>query len=160
MLSFIVAIDEKGAIGYRNQLPWHMPADLQHFKKHTVGKPILMGRKTFESIGRPLPQRDNIIVTHDKNFQAVGCHVFHSLDAALEAFKEKAEIMIIGGAGIFSQLLPQADRLYLTRIHHTFVADTFLPEIDFSQWQEVEREPHAADERNPYAYTFITLERV
>jgi dihydrofolate reductase len=158
-LSFIVAIDEDNAIGYQNQLPWHMPADLQHFKKLTIGKVILMGRKTYVSIGKPLPQRENVIISHDPDFQASGCRVFDSLENALRVYQDQTEVMVIGGAGIFAQLLPQAERIYLTRIRHRFTADIFFPKLDLSQWQESDVECHQADEKNPYDYMFVTLNK-
>ena len=160
IISCIVAIDAAGAIGYQNQLPWHMPADLKHFKEITYGKPIVMGRKTYESIGKPLPHRENIIITRDKDFTALGCHVYSSIDSALADYAHSPEIMIIGGATIFAELLPKADRLYLTEIDHHFTADTFLPRINYEQWRVIQKTSHTADEKNPYNYTFLTFEKI
>lgn len=159
-LTAVVAIDESRVIGLENKLPWNMPADLQHFKKVTLGKPILMGRKTYESIGRPLPKRRNIIITRDKNFVADGCEIFASPDAALSALQDCPEVMLIGGAQLFSQLLPKLTNLELTIIHHKFTGDTYFPEIDFTQWQEITRETHSADAENPYPYTFFSYQKV
>lgn len=156
-LSFIVAMDENKAIGINNDLPWQMPADLQHFKQKTLNKPIVMGRKTYESIGRALPKRRNIIITRDKSFTAQGCEVFHSTDDALTATKDSDEVMVIGGANIFAQMLTLANKLYLTIIHHQFQADTFLEAYQSEDWLLVDAEEHKADEENPYDYTFLTL---
>lgn len=159
-LTAVVALDENRVIGLDNKLPWNMPADLQHFKKITLGKPILMGRKTYESIGRPLPKRRNIIISRDKNFAADGCEIFASPDAALHALQDCPEVMLIGGAQLFSQLLPKLTHLELTTIHHQFMGDTFFPELDFTQWQEITRETHPADAENPYSYTFLSYEKI
>lgn len=161
-LAAIAAMDENRVIGANNQLPWHLPADLQHFKALTTGHPILMGRKTYESIGRPLPNRLNIIMTRDTNYQAAGCEVVHSITAALVVAKEQQakEIFIIGGAEIYQQLMPHTQRIYLTIVHHAFTGDTFFPAIDMSIWQEIQRERHEADTNNLYAYTFITLDKI
>lgn len=157
-LSFIVAIDQNNAIGNNNQLPWNMPADLKHFKQKTLGKPIIMGRKTYESIGRPLPKRRNIIITRDKKYQVDGCEVFNDIASALNAVQDCDEAMVIGGANLFQQLMSRADKLYLTVIEHQFTADTFLAPIDFSQWQQIEKHSHKADAENPYDYTFYTYQ--
>lgn len=159
-ISLIVAIDSNGVIGSDNGLPWHLPADLQHFKRTTMGKPILMGRKTWESLGRPLPGRTNIVITRDSGYQAAGCVVVNSIDAALQAAGEQDEVMVIGGAEFYRQVLPRADTLYLTRIHETFSGDTFFPELNEADWREVERSDQAADEKNPHDYSFIRLDRV
>lgn len=159
-ITFIVAMDNNRGIGYQNQMPWHLPADLQHFKKLTMGKPILMGRKTHASIGRPLPGRTNVVITRDKAYNAPSCEIFTSLDSALAAFKTSAEIMVIGGATLFAQLLPQAERMYITRIDEIFPADVYFPSWDAAAWRIIAQEPHHADERNPYDYTFFTYERL
>ena len=159
-ISIVVAMDTKGVIGLDNGLPWHLPADLQHFKQTTMGKPILMGRKTHESIGRPLPGRTNIVITRDIGYRAEGCVVVNSIDAALEAAGEQDEIMVIGGAEFYRQVLPRTDTIYLTRIHETFSGDTFFPELKDADWQEVERSDHAADDKNLHNYSFIRLDRV
>lgn len=159
-LSLVVAMADNNAIGLNNALPWHLPADLKHFKQLTIGKPILMGRKTFDAIGRPLPERTNIVVTRDTAYEAPGCIVTRTIEAALTAAGEAAEVMVIGGAEFYRQLLPRADRIYLTRVHGVVDGDTFFPEIDSAEWQEVERVDHAADEKNAHDYSFIRLERV
>lgn len=153
-------MDANGVIGRDNELPWHLPADLQHFKKTTMGKPILMGRKTYESIGRPLPGRTNIVITRDSRYQAAGCVVVNSIDAAMEAAGEQDEIMVIGGAEFYRQVLPHTNTIYLTRIHATFDGDTAFPELKDADWREVERSDQAADEKNPHDYSFIRLDRV
>jgi dihydrofolate reductase len=158
-LSFIVAIDQNWAIGLNNQLPWHMPADLQYFKAQTVGKPIIMGRKTFDSIGKPLPKRRNIIITRDKNYTAQGCEIYYSPEAALAAVEDEPEAMVVGGANLFRTMLPNATRLYLTTIHHSFEADTFLDKIELSAWNEVSCDAHKADAVNPFDYTYWVYER-
>jgi dihydrofolate reductase len=159
-ISIIVAMDANGVIGHDNELPWHLPADLQHFKKTTMGKPILMGRKTYESIGRPLPGRTNIVITRDSRYQAAGCVVVNSIDAAMEVAGEQEEIMVIGGAEFYRQVLPHTNTIYLTRIHATFDGDTAFPELKDADWREVERSDQAADEKNPHDYSFIRLDRV
>lgn len=158
-LSCVIAMDENRAIGYQNKLPWHMPADLAHFKAKTINKPIIMGRKTYESIGRPLPKRRNIIITRDKQYQAEGCEVFNSIEHALDAVRDCEEAAIIGGANLFNQVFPRVDTFYLTKIHHQFEADTFLDEFDFSDWQVTENQFNHADADNPYDYSFITYQR-
>lgn len=142
-------------IGINNQLPWHLPADLQHFKRVTSGHAILMGRKTFASIGRPLPNRQNIILTHDYHFTAPGCEVIHDI-AQLAHFKD---VFIIGGSSIYTLLWPQISRLYLTLVHANVAGDAYFPEIDFSHWHEVSREDHVSDKKNAYDYSFLLLER-
>lgn len=155
-IALIAAMDKNRVIGYQNKLPWHLPADLKHFKELTLGKPILMGRKTFESIGKPLPNRQNIVLTNDTEFSAPGCQVIHDLEAVLEL----PELMVIGGAHLFLQLLPNASLLYLTFIDYDFKGDVFFPEFNKDEWQKVAEESHLADEKNPYAYKFITYERI
>jgi dihydrofolate reductase len=159
-VSIVVAMAANRVIGNNNQLPWHLPADLKHFKQTTMGKPILMGRKTWESIGRPLPGRTNIVITRDESYAAPGCLVVHSIEAAMQAAAQQDEVMVIGGAEFYRQVLPRADTIYLTRIHQDFEGDTFFPELDEAEWQEVARVDCDADDRNPYAYSFIRLERV
>lgn len=157
-LSIIAAMSENYVIGKDNQLPWRLSADLQHFKKITWGKPILMGRKTYESIGRPLPGRRNIIITRNPEFQVEGCEITHSLEQALSLVKDSEEVMVIGGAELFAQALPQAKRMYLTLIHHHFEGDCFFPRWDAKQWREVERVEFAADDGFVYGFSFIVLE--
>jgi dihydrofolate reductase len=147
-------------IGHDNRLPWHLPADLRHFKQVTLGKPVLMGRKTHESIGRPLPERTNIVVTRDRSYTAPGCVVAHSVESALKAAEGCAEAMVIGGTEFYRQLLPITDCIYLTLVHAAFEGDAFFPELEESEWREVERTDCAPDEKNPWPYSFIRLERV
>ena len=159
-LSLVVAMAANGVIGRDNRLPWHLPADLKHFKQLTTGKPILMGRKTWESIGRPLPERTNIVITRDTDYTAADCVVVHSVDAALRAAEHHDEVMIIGGSELYRQLLPQVSTIYLTRVHADIEGDAFFPELDYGEWREVERVDCEPDEKNAYPYSFITLERV
>lgn len=159
-ISLIAAMGRDRVIGRDNQLPWHLPADLQHFKRVTMGKPILMGRLTYESIGKPLPGRRNVVITRDTAFAAPGCEVVNSIEAALAAVADVEEVMVIGGASFYHQMLPQADRLYLTFIDADFDGDAWFPQWDAGEWREMEREEHAPDERNPHAYAFVVLERI
>ena len=159
-ISIVVAMAANRVIGKDNRLPWHLPADLKHFKETTMGKPILMGRKTWESIGRPLPGRTSIVITRDEAYEAPGCIVVHSIKAALQAAGEQEEVMIIGGAEFYRQVLAYADRIYLTRIHQDFEGDTRFPRLDEAEWKEAGRVDCEADESNPYAYSFIRLDRV
>ena len=159
-ISIVVAMGANGVIGRDNQLPWHLPADLRHFKQTTMGKPILMGRKTYESIGRPLPGRTNIVITRDAGYTADGCVVVHSIEAAMQAVREQEEIMVIGGAEFYRQVLPYADTIYLTRIHEDFEGDTFFPELTAAEWREVERTDCEPDAKNPHRYSFLRLDRV
>ena len=158
-LALIVAIGENNELGKGGRMPWHLPADLKHFKTLTLGKPIIMGRKTFEAIGKPLPGRRNIVVTRNPGFRAVGCEIASSLADALVLAAGTPEIMVIGGAEIYREALPRAQRIYLTRVHAQFDADTFFPKLDPVDWRETSREDHTADERNPFARTFLILER-
>lgn len=139
-LSIIVAIASNGGIGKNNELLWHLKADLKHFKAITTGHTILMGRKTFESIGRPLPNRRNIVISSQNAFAIDGVEVFHSLEEALEAVKSEEEVFIIGGGEIYRQTMPLASKLYLTVVEREYEADTFFPEIDYSQWKELSSE--------------------
>jgi dihydrofolate reductase len=158
-IALIAALAENRVIGRDNQLPWRISADLKHFKALTMGKPIVMGRKTWESIGRALPGRENIVVTRDTGYRAQGCQVVHSIDEALEITGKSDEVMIVGGAGLYQQTLEHADRLYLTRVKAEVEGDTWFPEIDPRQWREVACESHSADENNEYDYDFVMLER-
>ena len=158
-ISLIVAMANHRVIGKGNALPWHLPADLRHFKATTMGHPIIMGRKTHESIGRPLPGRTNIVVTHKRDFRAEGCVVVHSLHEALQAAGEADEVFIMGGASLYEQALPLADRIYLTRIDADIDGDTYFPEIDWTEWQEIERQAFQPDAKNPHAYSFLIIER-
>ncbi len=158
-LSIIVAMANNRVIGNQNQLPWHLPADLKHFKALTLGKAVIMGRKTYESIGKPLPQRRNIIISRQTSFAVPDCEIVHSLQQALTLIKNEPEGMIIGGNQIFLAALPMTTRIYLTVIHHNFAGDVVFPELDMSEWQEISHEDHAANEKNLYSFSFITLER-
>ena len=158
-LSMIAAMADNRVIGKDNKMPWHLPADLQWFKQTTLGCPILMGRKTYESIGRPLPGRLNIILSRNKNLEIEGCTVVNSLDDALDAAKGFEEVFITGGAHLYEKFLADADRLYLTLIDGKFEGDTFFPDYTEHQWEEVERIDNPADENNPYSYSFVTLKR-
>ncbi len=160
-IALIAAMTDDRVIGIENRLPWKLPADMKWFRRHTLGKPIVMGRKTFESFGgKPLPERLNIVITRDRDYRAEGAVVVHDIDAALDAAGDAEEVMIIGGASFYEQMLPWADRLYLTFVHADVEGDAWFPEFDRSQWREVYREDHEADEKNPYAYSFVILERV
>jgi|SRR6185312_1861039 len=159
IVSAIVAISENRAIGKNNQLLWHLPADLKHFKDITSGHTIIMGRKTFDSVGKPLPNRRNIVVTR----QAItipGCEVVGSIDEALALCDGEEEVFIGGGAEIYRTAMHRTYRIYLTIVHHHFEADTFFPEIGQNEWKEASHENHHADHKNPIPYSFITLERV
>ena len=159
IVSLIVAFDRNRAIGHHNQLPWHLPADLRHFKDITMGHSIVMGRKTFESIGKPLPGRRSVVVTNNPGYWQEGITIVHSIEQAMHDLKDESEIFIIGGAQIFRHGLDLADRMYTTLIHHSFEADTWFPEIDLNVWKEVRREDHSRDVKNPYDYSFINYER-
>jgi len=158
-LSLIAAMDQNRLIGSNNELPWHLPADLAFFKRTTMGKPIIMGRKTFESIGKALPGRRNIVITRDRDFSAAGCDMATSIDEALESCKHEDEIMLIGGASLYAQFIERANCMYITRIHHVFVGDTWFPPFDEADWRIEEREDFAADQSNPYPYSFIKFVR-
>ncbi|VAW82876.1 Dihydrofolate reductase [hydrothermal vent metagenome] len=158
-ISLVAALARNRVIGRGNQLPWRLSADLKHFKSLTMGKPILMGRKTYESIGKPLPGRTNIVISRDSSFSAAGCRVVHSVEAALTAAEGGEEAMVIGGANLYEQLLLRADRLYLTEVQADINGDAWFPEINRSQWQELERESHQADENNEFDYDFVVLVR-
>jgi len=146
-------------IGRAGRLPWHLPADLQRFKRLTLGKPILMGRKTWESLPGLLPQRRHIVLTQDPDYQAQGCELAHSIDQALALAGDAPELMVVGGAQLYRALLPRAQRLYLTLVEADLPGDAFFPEYDASEWRELRREVHAADARNPYPYSFIDYVR-
>lgn len=157
-ISQVVVADENNGIGRNNQLLCHLPADLKHFKTLTIGHPVIMGRKTFDSMGKPLPNRRNIVITR-KQIEIPGCEVVHSIEEAIALCKEEEKASIIGGSTIYEQSLHLTDTIQLTRIHHTFQADTFFPEINHDNWVEVSKEHHEPDQKNIYAYTFITLKR-
>ena len=155
LLSLITAMDSNRLIGKNNSLPWHLPADLAFFKATTMGKPIIMGRKTFASIGKALPGRQNIVVTRDCNFDAPDCEVASSIDAAIAIVDDTEEVMLIGGASLYQQTIDVADIIYLTLIHHEFKGDTWFPEINPEFWKLVSQDDFEADEKNPFAYSLV-----
>ena len=162
-LALIAAVARNGVVGRNNQLPWHIPADLQYFKKITMGKPIVMGRLTYESIGRPLPERTNIVVTRDHSYQPKGVEVVHSLEDALalggSLLFEGGELMVIGGAQIYTEVLPLADVLYLTEVDAEVEGDAFFPEVDWADWEQVSRcQGNATD--TGLNYSFVMYKRV
>ncbi|KTD19944.1 dihydrofolate reductase [Legionella londiniensis] len=159
IISLIAAVDKNFALGKDNQLLCHLPSDLRHFKLLTLGKPVIMGRKTFFSIGKPLPERHNIVISKTMH-QIEGMSVVSSLSEALAVGGYASEIMIIGGEKVFAEALPLADRLYLTHIHHQFDADVFFPSFNIQHWQCVEKTYHSSDEQNQYAMTFCTYHRI
>ncbi|HSH03835.1 MAG TPA: type 3 dihydrofolate reductase [Anaerolineae bacterium] len=160
-ISLIAALARHRIIGYKGTIPWQLPADLRYFKKQTLHKPIIMGRKTYQSIGKPLPQRHNIIVTRQHNFPTPdNCTIVSTpLDALAAVPEDTAEVMVIGGADIYAWMLPRADRLYLTYIDIEVPGDTLFPAIDWSQWRQISREEHTADDKNHYDYAFVIYER-
>lgn len=158
-LSLIWAMGHNHVIGIDNKLPWRLPAELAYFKKVTMGHPIIMGRRTFESIGRPLPGRTNIVLTRDHTFTAKGTVVLHSVEQVLEQYEDSGAF-VIGGTQIYRQLLPVAERLYITMIDQDFEGDEYFPEIDWSVWRLVNEEPGLQDEKNPYSYSFKVFDRV
>jgi dihydrofolate reductase len=159
LVSWLVAAAENGVIGRDNALPWRLPDDLKRFKALTLGKPILMGRKTFDSIGKALPGRTNLVLTRSALWRAPEVLVVGSIAEALERAGTAPELIVIGGAQVFALTLALVERIYLTRVHAQVSGDTHLPPLDPTAWREVERQEHAADERNPYAMTFSVLER-
>lgn len=158
-VSIIVAVSENNAIGKNNQLLWRLPADLKHFKNITSGNTVIMGRKTFDSISKPLPNRRNIVISRQQNLKIKGVELANSLEQALSLCKSDCSIYIIGGAQIYLKALPFADKIYLTKVHQTFEADAYFPDIDERRWLETEKEYHQADRENAYNYTFSTLIR-
>ncbi|RNI31985.1 dihydrofolate reductase [Rufibacter immobilis] len=161
MIALVVAIAENRVIGKDNQLIWHLPKDLQHFKKLTMGHPMVMGRKTFEAIGKPLPGRTSIIVTRQKDFQApAGCLVCASLEEALQqALSINEQVMVVGGGEIYRQALPLAEVVYLTLVHESFEGDVTFPDLDADAWEVTAQEEHEADERHAYPFSFFTFRR-
>lgn len=159
IISLIVAMARNRVIGNAGEIPWKLTEDMRRFRLTTMGKPIIMGRKTFESIGRVLPGRLNIVMTRDPLFHAEECRVATSREDALAIAGDAKEVMIIGGEVIFKEFLPIANRIYLTVIDKQIKGDTFFPMIDDAEWSEIEREEHEPDEKNKYRYTFITLEK-
>jgi dihydrofolate reductase len=158
-LSLVVAASENDVIGRDNALPWHLPADLKHFKAVTMGKPIVMGRRTYESIGRPLPGRLNLVISRNRALTIPGVSVAGSFEEALSLAGDAPEVAVIGGAELFRSALPLASRIYFTRVHGTVEGETKFPPLDPTQWHEVDRSHHPTDEKHAYAMTFSTLER-
>ena len=159
-VTIVVAADERGGIGLAGRLPWHLPADLRRFKALTMGKPIIMGRRTWDSIGRPLPGRQSIVVTRNHGLAIEGARVVHSFEEALGAARAAVEACVIGGAEIFARALPVAHVIELTRVHAHVDADTWFPAIEPRDWRETHLERHAADASHAYAFSFVTLTRV
>ncbi|KAA3663564.1 MAG: type 3 dihydrofolate reductase [Chloroflexi bacterium] len=163
MLSLIVAMDKNRLIGADNHLPWRLPDDMAWFKEKTIGKPVLMGRKTHESIPakfRPLPGRHNIVVTRNRAFTSPGCTVVHSIDGAIAAAGDVEEVVVAGGAELYRQLLPQVERLYLTKVDVDLDGDAYFPEIDPAEWHEIFCQEHAVDDRHVHSFTWFIWERV
>ncbi|MDU0371637.1 dihydrofolate reductase [Hymenobacter endophyticus] len=160
MTALVVAVADNGVIGGENRLLWHLPLDLKHFKQLTQGHPIIMGRKTYESIGKPLPNRRNIVVTRQADWQTEGCETAASVPQALELARTSDEqIFVIGGGEIYRQALPAADVVYLTEVHYAFEGDVTFPDLTASEWREEARERHEPDEKHAYAFSFVTLRR-
>ena len=158
-ITVIAAVARNGVIGRDNALPWRLPADMKHFKELTIGHTVIMGRKTYDSIGRPLPGRTNIVLTRSADFQAEGVIAAASLQRALEIAAGAEEVMIIGGSRVYELALPGADRLYITHIEESYEGDAWFPEFDPTQWRVIASESHAPDLKNPCAYRFVTYER-
>lgn len=148
------------AIGLNGQMPWHLSADLKRFKQITMGSPIMMGRKTFEAIGKPLPGRSNIVISRNADYQPAGCIVFTDIASALEHCSDQPEVFVIGGATLYEALLPIADFLYLTQIDKDFAGDTFFPKFDGERWREVERQDVEHDQTVDFSYSFLKLENL
>jgi dihydrofolate reductase len=160
MISLLVAYDLNKTIGKDNQLPWHLPADLAYFKRVTMGRPIIMGRKTHDSIGRALPGRENIILTRNRSYTSEGCTVIHTLSEIKEIENQSGEeVFVIGGAEIFNEVLEIADRLYVTLIEDEFEGDTFFPSFDEKDWELISKEKGIKDEKNPYEYYYLIYDR-
>ena len=160
LLSIIVAMDRRGTIGRENGLPWRLSADLKHVKAITMGKPIVMGRKTHESIGKPLPGRENIIISRNAEYKSAGCTVFTNIEDALEYCHYHDEVIIMGGAELYQQTLSRAARIYLTEVHAEVDGDAFFPRYNPEQWREVNRIDCYADEKNEFDYSFVVLDRI
>lgn len=159
IISMIAAMDEERVIGADNEIPWRLPSDQRRFKAITMGKPIVMGRKTYESIGRPLPGRHNIVITRNVTYKAPGCTIVHSIADALKVAGDVEEVVVIGGAFLYAALLPKSTRLYLSFVEGSFGGDVFFPELDMAQWTAVVDEVHEPDESNAHRYRFMILER-
>jgi len=158
-IAFVVARDRRGVIGKDGRLPWRLPDDMRHVRELTVGKPLIMGRRTFDSIGRPLPDRVSIVLTRDPAFRCDGCLIARTTDEALALAGDAPEVIVFGGAGVFKDFLPRADRIYLTEVDTEVAGDTYFPALDPREWREAERKAHPADAKHPFAFTFVVLER-
>ncbi len=158
-ISLIAAVASNRVIGKGGDLPWHLSADLKRFKSLTLGKPVIMGRKTYESIGHPLSQRKNIVLTTNQSYQAPGCHVVYSITQALETAEGYDEVMIIGGAAIYQQFWPFAVRIYLTEIDEVFEGDVYFPELNLEEWKELSRESEVRESAPQYHYHFVVYVR-
>ena len=154
----IAAVASNGVIGHRNRMPWHLPEDLRRFRQLTLGHAVIMGRRTFESIGKPLAGRNNIVVTRSPDWTRAGCHAAHSLEAALAAVHEREDAFVIGGAQIYALALPVASRLYISEIERDFEGDAFFPEFDRSRWREVSRESRVLDGAGGFSYHFVAYD--
>ena len=160
MISIIAAMGRNRELGLDNKLLWHLPVDMKFFRQTTMGKPILVGRKTYESFGgKPLPGRKNIVITKDKSYQSEGAVIVHSIDEAITQAGDVDEIMIIGGASFYEQTLPKVDRLYLTYVDANFEADSWFPEFDMNDWQETSRQLNKADDKNSFDCSFVVYDR-
>jgi len=159
IISIIAAMDNNRLIGSKNGLPWHLPADFKHFKDVTLGKPVLMGRKTFESIGKPLPGRKNIVISRSA-FNAEGVETVGSIDAALDLVADNEEVMIIGGANIYEQMISKAEKMYLTFVDAECEGDAWFPEINQEEWNKTDQQLYEADEKNNFNFTVVTYQRV
>lgn len=160
MIIMIAAVAENNALGKENQLVWHLPNDFKRFKSLTTGHHIIMGRKTFESFPKPLPNRTHVVITRNKNYNPEGCIVVDSIEKAIAICPENETSFIIGGGEIYNLGLPFADKLEITKVHHSFEADAFFPEINSDEWKEIQAEVNAIDEKHQYAYTYQTFVRV
>ena len=158
-ISIIAAVAKNGVMGKNNSLPWNLPSDMKKFKELTTGKPVIMGRKTFDSIGKPLAGRVNIILTRNSDFNAEGVAIVHSPEEALQLVADQDEIMIIGGESVYGQFLPRASRIYLTRVDSDFDGDSFFPPMDLDSWTEVIRETKEPDEKNAHRHTFFVYDK-
>jgi dihydrofolate reductase len=158
-ISLIAAMGKNRVIGKDNKLLWKLPKDMKRFRTLTSKKPIIMGRKTYESIGRPLPNRTNIIITRDKNYKVQGCVVVHTIDESLDSAKDSDEVMIIGGCQIYKEFLPKANKMYLTYVDGEFEADAYFPEFNEDEWKVILKENHKKDEYHNFDFTFVNLER-
>ncbi len=160
IVSIIVATDQENGIGKDNQLMWHLPKDLKFFKNTTSGHTIIMGRKTYDSVGRPLPNRRNIIITRQKDLKIEGVEVFNELENAVKACADEDEVFIVGGGEIYQQALPFTDKIYLTKVHQKFNSDAFFPEFNKEEWKLISKEDHEPDEKHAFSFSFLTFVRV